>query len=345
MLYTILCNGPRKIVHGYPARQSPLCSLGANASRCRYGLLVLVAPQYIYSDEASALISGHYIPTDYPEKAATLRVSFVDARHPSLASRAILGVEALRGPVPRSSLRNARTAVNFARAFQEVLVYGQIPPEAVLVTVPWTKFKTLFHSTHLICLADDVDCRNSFRYFCERLMMTLLGRDADLAKTVSVDQSMVILGQLYAEVKDESDLDRIREIVCDLSRIIFSWPYRHPSYHDKSYRMEKLAPVDHAFPHLKRTLLDIVEKHPSHRRAAILLRITDLKEEITDFATRSTHPMGVVSIPGSSDLGHKKAVQLHLRALKDVLLKTSSIINTLEETLAEEASVADLSER
>lgn len=282
--------------------------------------------------------------TDYPEKAATLHVSFVDARHPSLASRAILGVEALRGPVPRSDMRSARTAVNFARAFQEVLIYGQIPPEAVLATVPWAKFERLFHSTHLTCLANDVDCRNSFPYFCERLMTALLERDADQAKFMSVDQSMIILGRSYAEVKDESDLDRLREIVCDLSRTIFSWPYRHPSYRDKSYRKERLAPVDHAFPHLKRTLLEIIEKHPSHRRAAILLRITNLKEEITDFAIYSTHPVGV-SVPGSSDLGHKQAVQLHLRALKDVLLKTGSMIRGLEETLTEEASVAVLSER
>ena len=293
----------------------------------------------MYSDETPLLYLAILFSTDYPEKVATLRVSFVDARHPSLASRAILGVEALRGPVPRSSIRNARTAVNFARSFQEVLIYGQIPPEAVLATVSGTKFEMLFRSTHLTCLADDVDCQNSFSYFCERLIITLLERDPDQAKIMSVDQSMIILGRSYTEVNDESDLDRLKETVCDLSRIIFSWPYRHPSYRDKSYRKEGLASVDHAFPHLKRTLLEIVVEHPSHRRAAILLRITDLKEEITDFATRSAHPMGPV------DLGHKQAVQLHLRELKDVLLKFGAMISELEEALSEEASIADLSKR
>ena len=111
-----------------------------------------------------------------------LHISIIYAVHASLERRAILGVEALRGPVARSSSEAMRRAITFSRAFQEVLVYGEIPPEAVLVTLPWKKFKKAFRFTHLSCLTSDLLCQSSLRDYCVRLREDMLKQTVQQAK-------------------------------------------------------------------------------------------------------------------------------------------------------------------
>ncbi|KAI0088368.1 hypothetical protein BDY19DRAFT_194896 [Irpex rosettiformis] len=230
-----------------------------------------------------------------PELGSDLCISLIRAQHYSIEHRAILGVEALRGPIPRSSMESTRKAVNFARAFQEVLIYGEIPMEALLVTLTWDAVRAAFQQTHLTYLTDDINCQNSFRHFCEQLRAAMRENDVEQAKVTTVDQSMGILRELYKEVEDQEDLDHLREAVYDLSTVLFSWPYRHPSYHHKPYSDTAQTQMYHV-QWMKQALDETIENHPVHRQAALLLRIAHLKQEIVECAAHSARPRrGLIS--------------------------------------------------
>ncbi|KAI0696332.1 hypothetical protein BC835DRAFT_1414306 [Cytidiella melzeri] len=295
------------------------------------------------------LWEAHRRSKDSSKPLPALHISLVHAAHPSLQCRAILAVEALHGPVPRASMQKTRRAINFARAFQEVLIYGEIPQGAVLATVPWNDFSAHFESTHLQHLhANHGPLR--FFGFCERLREVMSGKDTDVAMAGAVNQASNILGSpLYASVQDAKSLETATALVCDLSRTIFSWSYRHPSYRDESYKHETRTtpPVDQAFPTMKESLFRLVDKHPLHLRTILGLRLIVAQKQIAEYLPDKL--ANDVEHSSCRDIGtgsnSKPGSKLHLRSLKHVLLDTISAIDSLEKAISEEHAASELSQR
>jgi hypothetical protein len=259
----------------------------------------------------SILLSYSLLALASPELSSSLFVSLIHATHPSLEHRAILAVEGLQGPVSRSGEKNTQKAINFARAFQEVLVYGEVPPQAVLITLPWKKFASIFQKTHLNLF--DVDCwPTSFEYFCRRLRSELHGKNTTLAMNISVTQAFDLLSSpLYTHAATFEDLGRAAEVMCEMSHALFTWPYRHPTYQDVSYQcsLEECCfqNGDKTSEQSRFKLADMVKTHQIHRRASVRIRLTSLSQQILDF----TDNVSAKAI--STSLGESQTVEPTLR--------------------------------
>lgn len=97
-------------------------------------------------------------------KAEDLYVSIIDTTA-LIPGTAKLGVELLRGVI--TVHERSWQAYNFANAHQEVLVQERIPPDAVLVTVPWERMIKALREVNLMLSQGPVP--RTFQDFCLEL--------------------------------------------------------------------------------------------------------------------------------------------------------------------------------
>ena len=75
--------------------------------------------------------------------SAELYISVVDASHPLMVNRCMKGTDLLEQFADKDGA-SYRRACNFARCFDEVLVFGSIPADAIIHTFEWEELKRAF---------------------------------------------------------------------------------------------------------------------------------------------------------------------------------------------------------
>ncbi|KAI0340273.1 hypothetical protein BDW22DRAFT_1360210 [Trametopsis cervina] len=253
---------------------------------------------------------------------ARLAVSIIDAMHPCMQARSVLGVEALRGRVPMTD--GTRTAMNFARAFQEVLVYGEVPKEAVLNTVPWKLFAATFESPQFRYLPSDIP-KDNFEYFCSRLREGLHQKDPALLMTSAIMQSIMLLGITSDTTGTglHTNLQGYRSILYQLSRGIFIWPYLHRSYKEPcSECCEGDSNIDRMFPDLQAILQSAIDNHPGYLFVSRVIVLHERFKELHNIGMRSMNHSGV-----DTNVVLSWALE-HITSLSEVLTDTLTALQS-----------------
>lgn len=174
-------------------------------------------------------------------------------------------------------------ALNCSRAFQEVLIYGEIPGEAILITLPWKVIKRIFQNTHMGSLNVASDLEQPFSRYCDKLRGTYHGMSTQSVQAYAVNQAMEVLGcALYPKSRSIEDLEKSTNYVYHFSRSLFAWPYRHPSYKIQPLPSVN-SPVDHSFPNLRINLLAAIEAHRYYRRIALEVHLKRTEAEIASY--------------------------------------------------------------
>ena len=152
-------------------------------------------------------------------KAEDLYVSIIDATvlKPGTAK---LGVELLRGVI--TVHERSRQAYHYANAHQEVLVQERIPPEAVLVTIPWQHMMKSLQEVNLMLSQGPVP--RNFQEFCLELKWKWkesAGRSGGMSQGRAEFMASRFLSLEMGVSGDGQRVDQ--EIIRHVAETIFRW--------------------------------------------------------------------------------------------------------------------------
>ncbi len=131
-------------------------------------------------------------------------------------------MEALRrrGSTGNKKDSMSRKASNFTTAFQEVLVYGYVSSDAIVITLPWDHVERALESQY----RDALTLAEGFRGYCRNLEGLLLQVEDPVQ--FSTGQAISLMGTAIKSASTAAELNVWFDSVLTLATSIFLWPYR-----------------------------------------------------------------------------------------------------------------------